>query len=834
MVSKSQLICFLLLSASSRIVFAEDVLDELVITEESESNHEDLTVQKITAEDIENSNTGNGFISDVLTLNPNVQVQDKSKNSKTAGEITPGKISINGTPFYQNNMTIDGVSNNSIIDPALSDKFNRYDVSGNENNVFIDLDLIEEINVYDSNVSAEYGHFLGGVIDVKTKRVQDDFSAKLSYKTTSSDVTNFHIHSNDLKGFSRAETGLFQPVFEKEFYNFYVGTPLSENSGLLLQYSRKESVISGGYFQGFKNYYQKNENFLLKHSYYFDDDSILDTSLVLAPYEATYFDKMTKDSESKEKGGGNSFKLNYEKTVGLWDMEVKFGLSQSQNTRVSNNKYKEWKVTRTKPWGGYTERSEEAVSKEGGFGSIEKTEVGADLNLKLESKTLKLSNLTHKLKTGMDLSHDKATYNRKRNSYYTTKPVFESNINCNGDVEDCLQNEQYLSERRIYKKEKVSVDMQSVGVYFEDKIRYKRFEFSPGLRVDYNSFLQNIDVAYRLNGKVNVFDNISIYGGANRYYGKSFLGHKLRKARLPYYEESRGTRQNVLQDWQLSVDQDLNQYQYENLETPFSDELSIGVAYNIFSTRFNLKMVTREGRNQFTSTTEDYEVFTRPDGITKAYYKPKIITNDGKTSSKITSLKIDSLKPLKLGAVNLSYALSTSWREQKINFATYDDSVEDEKKPSLSIGNYNDEMVSLVKLQDNPFPKVYNFNLGLKFKPLSLFGSICNVSLNNMFNYTLPYTIIIPNSNGDTVIHNEDLPDGSKKQYDILIYEDLAYQESLIYNLKLGFDFTLAKKHHLIANFEIDNVFDTVQKLENDYLSYRLGRQFWFNVQYKY
>lgn len=831
---KLQLICFLIMMFFSKVVFANS-LEEIIVTAESEFNDEDILVQGVSAEEIEKLNTGNGFVSDVLVMNPNVTIQDGSKNSSTAGEIAPGKISINGTPFYQNNMTIDGISNNSIIDPVLSNKFDRYDVSGNENNVFIDLELIEEINVYDSNISAEHGNFLGGVIDVKTKRVKDDFSAKLSYTTTSSKFTTFNIHPAYAQDFSRAGSDSLQPVFEKDFYSFYIGAPINDNSGLLLQYSRKESVISGGYFNSFRNYYRKNENLFLKHSYYFDDDSILDTSLVLAPYEATSFDKMTKGSDSVEKGGGNSFKLNYEKMVGLWDASIKFGLTHGQNSRESNNRYKEWKITRSKPWGSYTDKpGKSLLSQEGGFGSIEKSELGADLNVKLESHEFRSSGLTHKLKTGFSLGYDQATYNRKFNSYYSSSPILELNIDCNGANEDCLQNEQYLSKRRVYSKEKVSVDVHSVGAYFEDKIRYKNFEFSPGVRIDHNNYLQNVDVAYRLNGKFNVLNNMSLYGGANRYYGKSFLGHKLRRARLPYYEEFRGTKQNVLQDWELSADQDLNQHRYEDLKTPFSDELSIGVAYNVFSSRINLKYLTREGRNQFMSRTGEYEVFTRPDGITKAYYKPKTITNEGETSSRITSLEINSIKPIQLGFMDVNYAFSTAWRDQEANFATYNDSAKDEKKSRLALGYYNKEFIDLVVLQDNPIPKVYNLNIGMEFKPFTLFGSTCNVSLNNLFSYSSGYDIIIPNDSGKTVLYSEDLPDGSTKQYDILTYEDLSYEDSLMYDLKLSFAFTLSKKHLLITNVEVDNVFDTVQKLENDYLSYRLGRQFWFNVQYRY
>ncbi len=833
MVRNLSLVYLFFVINSIEVVIA-DTLELLVITDKEGPNHRDLSVQRITAEDIKNTNTGNKAISSLLLVNPNVKVKDDSKNSMTAGEITPGKISISGSLFYQNNMTIDGISNNSVIDPASSNRFNLYDVSGNENRFFIDVDLIEEINVYDSGISARHGNFLGGVIEVKTKRVKDDFSAKISYKKTNNSLTSFHIPNVKAKSFITAVSDSHQPIFKKSFYNFYVGTPINDSSGLLLHYSKKKSIISGGYFQGFKNKYRKNENIFIKHSYYFENDSILDTTLMYAPHESTHFSKYVKNSEVHKKSGGSSVKFNYENSLLGWDAVTSLGVKKSQNSRVSSNSYKEWIISQTKPWGALRESAENAYSAEGGIGTIDKDHFGLELNLDLESSFRRQFGIKYKLKTGLSLSFDQATYNRKHNFYYNTKPVFESNLNCNGDVVTCIQNEQYLSERRVFQKEKLTVGKRKLGTYFESNIHYKNLTIKPGIRLDYNDFMNNIDVAYRLNAKVDIADNLTFYGGLNRYYGRSFLGFKLRKARLPYYVESRGTRRNVLQDWTLSADQDLNKYQYKNLKTPFSNEIVFGVAYDVFNTKFNLKRVMRESKNQFTTRQDKFAVFTRPDGITKAYYKPKIITNEGKTSHQNTSLTINSVRPFNLRFADVSYSFSTSWQLQESNFFNYNSSVEGGKRSTIPLVYFNNEFVDLKDIQNNIIPQVYSLSLNLKFAPISFFGLSSEIRLNNMLTYNATFSSILPSPSGSTRIYREVFPDGSEEHHEVLLYEKVNFPSIFKYNINLSFDFALPRQNHLIVNIEVDNVFDEVQTVGNDRNNFRLGRQFWLNVQYRF
>jgi hypothetical protein len=81
------------------------------------------------------------------------------------GTPVGGQLSMNGGMAYDNNFLINGVN--------MQDN-----IFGNTNNLFIE-DAIQETQVLTSGISAEYGHFTGGVLNVITKSGGNDFTASL-------------------------------------------------------------------------------------------------------------------------------------------------------------------------------------------------------------------------------------------------------------------------------------------------------------------------------------------------------------------------------------------------------------------------------------------------------------------------------------------------------------------------------------------------------------------------------------------------------------------------------------------------------------------------------
>src|SRR6266849_2213013 len=98
---------------------------------------------------------------DIASLSPGVTGDRGGRATTPVG----GQLSINGGMAYDNNFMINGVN--------VQDN-----IFGNTNNLFVE-DAIQETQVLTSGISAEYGHFTGGVLNVITKSGGNQFTGSL-------------------------------------------------------------------------------------------------------------------------------------------------------------------------------------------------------------------------------------------------------------------------------------------------------------------------------------------------------------------------------------------------------------------------------------------------------------------------------------------------------------------------------------------------------------------------------------------------------------------------------------------------------------------------------
>ena len=135
-------------------------------------------------------------LTDFLKVNPNVQFGNASLASGQQGELDASDISINGALFYENKFLLNNVNIGNSLNPASGSTDNTVDgLAGSSLNANINMDLICELEVLDSNVSAEYGEFTGGVVKAKTCAPKTEIGqvhGKISYDFTSSDWTQFN------------------------------------------------------------------------------------------------------------------------------------------------------------------------------------------------------------------------------------------------------------------------------------------------------------------------------------------------------------------------------------------------------------------------------------------------------------------------------------------------------------------------------------------------------------------------------------------------------------------------------------------------------------------
>jgi hypothetical protein len=142
----------------------------------------------------------------------------------TANAPNNGQIVVNGAFAYDNIFLIDGVDTNDNL-------------FGTSNNLFIE-DAIEEAQVLTSGISAEYGRFSGGVVNVVTKSGGNRFSGSFRanmYKPDWTSRTPFEIENEvertgDLVDNATYETTLGGPLVQDRLWFFYANRRQREAS----------------------------------------------------------------------------------------------------------------------------------------------------------------------------------------------------------------------------------------------------------------------------------------------------------------------------------------------------------------------------------------------------------------------------------------------------------------------------------------------------------------------------------------------------------------------------------------------------------------------------
>ena len=532
---------------------------------------EESTRIYIDEQTIQSFPKGNGDVNEILQYLPDIKVDSNRETSFNAGELTPEDISISGAKFYENNYQIDGISNNSLLDPANDNANAVNDVKGNTQEIFLDTDIIKSVEVYDSDVPARFGKFLGGVIDTKTKHATGEFGGKISYRYTSDEFTKFFV--DDQSGFQNSNSANKQPKFEKEFLGLSLNLPVSDDSGIYFNTVLKNSTIPLKHFLEPKEQTRISYNFFGKYSKFFEDDSVLDVSLSHAPYKEERFLTNVKNSDFTIEGGGTKGNAAYEKEFESFKLKSIFDISYSQNSKYASKDFYNWATTNEKNWGMILG---EPTSREGGFGDIEKEQTIFTLKNDLEFDFFN---------AGFELGKGEASFERlEDSSIYRVSSTDDSaesglvKLDCNG-MDGCIDGDQYAVSKDTYHAFDSTADIMTASGYMEKNIQFERLNFRLGVRYDYNDYMKNHDLAYRSLSSWDLFDDRkTIFSvGLNRYYSNSFLTYKLREGKLPYITYTRGllpliddygNQYFIPEQWSQSARTGTNKNRYSDLETP--------------------------------------------------------------------------------------------------------------------------------------------------------------------------------------------------------------------------------------------------------------------------
>jgi len=752
---------------------------------------------------IRNLPQGNRSLNEVLDVFPDVRLSDTLQNSLTGGEILPPDVSISGGRVYQNNFTLDGINNNSLIDPTGDNPNSITDVPGHPQEVFIDANLVKSITLYDSNVPARYGQFTGGVIDAQLRDPAPQLSGEIIYRTTRDEWTHFFLTNQDRYNFENSRSADKQPNFEKHDVSLTLNIPLNDSMGLLASYRIIDSTIPLYHLGETRDDKRRLENFFLKYLFDISPDDVLTISSLYTPYEEERLLQDVKDSDYTRDGGGYVFNTTYRHVFLNSDLELQFAYRWSENSRKAPKDFRLWANTPSADWG---ESVGLTYSKQGGYGDIDKTQQSTNFNLDWQTVPITFGTSTHTFDMGIQYEWVQGTYDRKETTFLYSEPNTTAGLDiiCGDNTFDCIDGEQFFTKRAIYQANEAQATINLYSLYLEDSVRWQCFQVTPGVRVDYDDYMENLNIAPRLAASWDMFANRkTVFStGFNRYYGRSLLTYSLREAILPYYSETRTSYQNHPTDWQRASYQGYNVNKFSELDTPYSDEIMVGIDQALFGGRLSLKYVHRENKDEFTRSYGPI----MPDGL--RYYTA---TNDGHSIHRSYRVSWERQWLRHFLSLNVTYRKSDKSNED------YDDILEDaDDQPQVY---YDGRVWFKGDLPGDEFRQPYEIKL-------TYIGQLpWGLMFSNFTKYRSSYT------NLENTYKEIDIPTTTDSN-GVNIYDKVTREAALTFDWKLRWEHATWQQQKLALDLEIYNVFNS--KIETVSLNevYELGRQFWLGAEY--
>lgn len=808
---------------------------------------------------IESFAGANGDLTTLLKMHPSVRFDTTQQSSNTPGEINPADISINGAKFYQNNFMIDGVSINNDLDPAASsasrnDYNGIYNLPSNAFGIATDADLLEEVRVYDSNVSAKYGRFNGGVVDAITRRPREGLHGKISAQMTQSDWAEYHLNNDDIseEDFALSSDFTRQPEFKKLTTRMMLEGHVTENFGLIGNIVRKTSEIplyayEGGFLSptdaGKRDQKRSIENYMLKGFWTPSDRLDVSFTLIDAPASGDYFKANERNSGFTIDQGGQLASMQ-----AIWDSDLltythKLSYKTVQTSRDADSNFLlPWRWSDEKNWGNPFRNgalSAAATSREGGMGDLEQRQTGVEYSLDAALQPLNFAGSEHTLSAGLELRRQEASYEVLEDSFtgsvlqLTTANAGTSCATSSGAVDNVMcsigtnaegtRQRQFFRQLNYYTAGKIEVEQTDYALYLQDDIRIGRLNVRPGLRLDGDNYMEKRTLAPRLASSYDFFDDQRsvLTAGLNRYYGRNLFKYRLADGResLRYRMTRASSTGDTISEFGELTQSSVDENSFRTLDIPYDDEWMIGFAQEMVGMRWELKYVNREGHDQVVRSRASYLGLEPGDGEGSIanYYT---YTNAGSSRSKTVTLTVTPLQPLKLAGTSTSFQFGADWNETQSAYSDYESLFDDENLDDKDV-YYDGKLMPYSELPASNFNRPWTLRLNtITSLP------VLNLTWSNFLRYRGPYEQIYRGS-PDTIT-----VDGESYDY----YQVGEVRAAPTWDTRIKWDMPLGGDQSAYVAVDITNVTDQVNDVLSDSgtLSYEIGRQYWLEVGYQF
>ena len=651
---------------------------------EVEKQRHELGKATIGGTVLKNMPSRSGSITEALRGMSNVQFSNSATSGQTAGEITPPRISIAGAKPYENNYMIDGMSVSNGLNPGglgtdgNGSSHNRLDVMGGDQTIFYDTSLIDNISVYSSNVPAKYGSFVGGVVDAELREPRTDrWHGMVSYNHTRSKWFNLR---GEEEGSQSPDN---QPKFQVDKYAASADGPVTDNVAVLAAVSRHYSEIplvrekdDGTYSDD--DQFRSNDNYLLKTLITPSDDLTLTFDATYAPYREKRWRELWEDSDWELYNNALRLASSAEYMTGLGKFTTKLGYSQNGYSRDTSDNHV---VSDTN-------------IKRGGTGDAEWETKQYDLGLDWESDEFEAGPITYSFDSGLQ---------------YTTKTTEAWNDESAVDVVVHITSLNWtIVTTSNYYETSQEKSLDTFGYYAQSDIVWDRLTLTPGVRVDYDDFSENTDIAPRFKAEYDTFGDgtLRLVGGANRYYGNQLQAYAFDRFRPAHIYQTRDTNGDGVPDVVRRWDNADNDYSADGIDTPYSDEYTGGVLGAVLGFEYGLEYVHRNHEKQLVSKSDDEE----------NYY----LTNDGSSEyDGVTLTLARAVDTERFG--NHVFTLGATKSTTKTDNGSYDDDVDvNETSNGFAHGYeqvfYNGELIDRADLPADDYNAPLVLTLGWEGK----------------------------------------------------------------------------------------------------------------------
>ncbi len=559
---------------ASSPVFSQDsqAEQEIKITVKDSKQEGVASEKNIDAQAVKDSPAGNGNLSDYLTTVPAVRAAGDEQDGFTKGEIKPMSISINGADASQTGYFIDGVNvNNDLMSDAahFDGSMQVNPRTHSEQGYFFDARMFGNIKVYTDNVPASLGGFTGGAVVAETRQYQGHNKVSASYRTTNDSWSSTQVDANAKAIFNKAQpdgdSAIFQPDYDKHSFNVMVEQQLGGDWGLVFGASRRTSdimqlrQISIDGKTATSEHTRLSSNVLANINWTPDIDRNLEIGLRYSNYEEGKYYAEVLNNNVTDSHLAYGTTVRWQQRLGGGSMSVRYAFDRMQDGRDSNSSTAKVVSIMDEDFNSFD-------YTEGGYGDSDLTQDTHNLSMNYEFDRMTLGDSSHKVELGAQMTrtrYDFTRHNDVHTSMEIKMPWFED------------------TSSEVIRKGEVKTSHENYAIYAQNNIVLGAFTFRPGIRVERDDYLENTNVAPRFVTQWQALENTRFSLGLNRYYGRSFAGMKLSEKVAV-----------------LNNDTSKNFASVDNIDTPFADEVSVGMLQNFGNLTFAANYTLRKNRDR--------------------------------------------------------------------------------------------------------------------------------------------------------------------------------------------------------------------------------------------